>query len=1104
MALILKDMDSPKTRKTFDICRISIFIMILAGLSITANAQIKKGEKLMSQGAYSEAIKPLKRDFYGKDRNIAAGILLAKCYYQLRDYQEANDVLSQIDPAEMQNADDRRFLSDVYIVNDDYSSAYLNLIQLLSEDQSDDRTLLWLDKVGDLMKWDTIQTYSHTEIVKGINSIYNEYAPYLSNDGELWFVSDVSGIQTVFPASYDNQNLHLYYKTKLKSKGRNEVSRPSMLFKKRDYYYHDGPMANWKENTFALTLRDIDAPNGNLGIYFSTLSGAEEDIKPFIHNENYNTAHPTFTKDGSRIIFASDRPGGYGQMDLWYSDFKNDTWTEPRNMGPVINTPFSEVFPAYYKGRLYFSSDRMDMGYGALDVYYAAENESYSKVSNLRAPINSAYDDFSLTFLNTIEGYFSSNRKTGFGGDDIYSFTYRPEKVKIKESRFEIMEELPEGTFIEVYNSNDSLITRTVTTEETFFVLNDLHTGENYKMKVGGNKVSANTKIRLLSDGGKEINLFDQSESQVYPFELTGVNEVLETNPLSETDLLTHAIMGKIIAKEGTRINGIPVALKSSGGTVLGKSKTAKDGSFTINGASAGQAYFIETEGLSDYHEIDIYGTSGAITQSLVPASPNRFAYTRAAAPALWMETESIKVPNVFAIVLNNEPVEGETITLLDEKDTEILKPDMNEDGFMKFDTMRTGKAYRLNMPKRNLAMDDRLVLLDGNGDTSQTVRPFDANNFFFEYLIYKDYGRSETKQEALAELSKSMLKDNSGQTFKARISEYDLPGNTAFILRSMQGTHQDTVYSNSKGILIMNNILENLEYELELIDTTFSENKEIELFDANDAIVFDGSSEKKKLFRFALLDEYNAHLDKMDNDDESILKINLAGRLESKNGNNAQITIHGPGGKQLAQGYSNNSGMFNINDVTPMSSYVVISSDPDPKAILMVRIPESTDSLRVKRSKDGKFYVNMNASTKPELTLIDKNKEKVQVQEGARFALPAVYYAFNSYYLKLHSRNSLDKLVTLLKDNPDLRVEIQSHTDSRGPANYNSLLSQKRADAVSDYLQSSGIKSTRLEAIGKGETELTNRCKDGVNCDEDEHAANRRTEFVILGSDKK
>ena len=1097
-------MDSPIRLKSIAFYRMIIFVMVMIGCGFTANAQIKKGEKLMSEGAYSEAIKPLKKDFYGKDRNVAAGILLAKCYYQLRDYQEASDVLSQIDPDEMPTADDRRFLSDVFIVNDDFSSAYINLIQLLSEDQSDKRTLLWLDKVGDLLKWDSIPNFSNTEIVTGINSIYNEYAPYLVGDEEMWYVSDVAAIQTVFPASYNNQNLHLYYKTKLKSKSLNVVSRPSMLFKKRDYYYHDGPIARWNENTYALTLRDIEAPNGKLGIYFSTLSGVEEDIKPFKYNEKYNTAHPTFTKNGSRIIFSSDRPGGYGQMDLWYSDYINDEWTEPKNMGAIINTPFSEVFPTYYKGRIYFSSDRTDMGYGALDVYYASEIERYNKVTNLRAPVNSAYDDFGLTFLNTIEGYFSSNRKPGVGGDDIYAFTYSPEKLTINEITFEFLTPVLDGTIIEVYNSVDSLITTTTTTGSNFFKLNDLTTGEIYKMKVADKTISKDTKIRLLSENGQEVNTFDQSVYQIYPFELTGVNDVYDTKPLSETELLTYAIMGKIIAEEGTQINGIPVSLKNSGGVLLGKSKTAQDGTFTINGAKAGEHYTIETEGLDVYHEIDIYGNSGAITQSLVPSGQNRFAYTRAAAPAMWMESESIKVPNVFAIVLNNENVENETITLFDEQDTELMNPDINEDGFMKLDTMVTGKAYRLNMPQRDFAMDDRLVILDGNGDTSQTVRPFDANNFFFEYLIYKDYGKFETDQEAIAETNKSLLKNRAGQSFKAVIGKYDLPENTAFILRSLNGDRTDTVYSNSKGVITLDHILHDLEYELELLDTLFAEDKKIELFDEVDDLAFEGSSENRKTFRFTLLEKLNSYLTKQVVADQSILKVLIAGNMETKSSSNAQITISDKKGNTLAQGYPTQDGNFSIAGVTPMSSYVITSADPDPDAVLNIKLPDSNEYVRVKRNKDGSFNVNMQQTSKPELTLIDENKEKVQVREGARFSLSAVYYEFNSYYLKQNSRNSLDKLVTLLKDNPELRIEIQSHTDSRGPANYNNMLSQKRADGVAEYLKKAGIQADRLETVGKGETELTNRCKDGVNCDEDEHAANRRTEFIILGNDKK
>jgi outer membrane protein OmpA-like peptidoglycan-associated protein len=88
------------------------------------------------------------------------------------------------------------------------------------------------------------------------------------------------------------------------------------------------------------------------------------------------------------------------------------------------------------------------------------------------------------------------------------------------------------------------------------------------------------------------------------------------------------------------------------------------------------------------------------------------------------------------------------------------------------------------------------------------------------------------------------------------------------------------------------------------------------------------------------------------------------------------------------------------------------------------------------------------------------------------------------------------------MENNPGMIVEIQSHTDSRGPANYNLLLSHKRANGVVDYLVSKGISRDRLKAVGKGEKELTNKCSDGVPCSNPEHAKNRRTEFIILSNE--
>jgi outer membrane protein OmpA-like peptidoglycan-associated protein len=83
--------------------------------------------------------------------------------------------------------------------------------------------------------------------------------------------------------------------------------------------------------------------------------------------------------------------------------------------------------------------------------------------------------------------------------------------------------------------------------------------------------------------------------------------------------------------------------------------------------------------------------------------------------------------------------------------------------------------------------------------------------------------------------------------------------------------------------------------------------------------------------------------------------------------------------------------------------------------------------------------------------------------------------------------------------ENPTVDVEIKSHTDCRGAASYNMTLSEKRGKSVSDYLISKGISASRIKSLAFGETQLTNKCADGVPCTKAEHAANRRSEATIV-----
>lgn len=112
---------------------------------------------------------------------------------------------------------------------------------------------------------------------------------------------------------------------------------------------------------------------------------------------------------------------------------------------------------------------------------------------------------------------------------------------------------------------------------------------------------------------------------------------------------------------------------------------------------------------------------------------------------------------------------------------------------------------------------------------------------------------------------------------------------------------------------------------------------------------------------------------------------------------------------------------------------------------------------------------------------------------------LKNIHYDLDKYFLREESKKELNRLVQFMTDNPGVRVELRSHTDSRGSNSYNETLSQNRANAAVDYVVSQGIRRDRLVGKGYGETQLLNECADGVNCPEEKHQQNRRTEVKVI-----
>ena len=195
--------------------------------------------------------------------------------------------------------------------------------------------------------------------------------------------------------------------------GTYDASSDQFYFTRSDKKYDQDKKVHL--NIYSIKKTEIDQSKIALPLPFNT--------------KGYSTLHPAISPNGKRLFFASDRPGGFGGMDLYYVNIENGGFSDPINLGPDINTEGDEVFPyAYSEKQLFFSSNGRE-GIGNLDLFLAEHViEKRWETFILGKDINTKEDDFSFGIKEDLSmGYFSSDRAGGEGADDIYTFPFTPE-----------------------------------------------------------------------------------------------------------------------------------------------------------------------------------------------------------------------------------------------------------------------------------------------------------------------------------------------------------------------------------------------------------------------------------------------------------------------------------------------------------------------------------------------------------------------------------------------------------------------------------------------------------------------------------------------------
>ena len=250
-------------------------------------------------------------------------------------------------------------------------------------------------------------------------------------------------------------------------------------------------------------------------------------------------------------------------------------------------------------------------------------------------------------------------------------------------------------------------------------------------------------------------------------------------------------------------------------------------------------------------------------------------------------------------------------------------------------------------------------------------------------------------------------------------------------------------------------------------------------------------------IFDFLPLDEYNS-LSHLENVDQSVLTIPIQGQVfENQPGdlNKVQpVYIMDDEENLLALAYTSLEGNFSVPDIRPLSDYMFCVEEGDRELQLVIF---EGDQEHVIPIEDGLAKFSR-IPIQDAVRLVDENSEELFIREDEVFIIKNIYYRLDSANLNTVAEQQLGQLAKIMLCNTQVSIVLYSHTDSRGTVDYNNELSERRAQNAFKFLTGAQIEPKRIEAKGFGEMQLLNHCLDDADCDEKEHALNRRTEIKI------
>ena len=432
---------------------------------------------------------------------------------------------------------------------------------------NDSSVVKYIEDCDLALKWKKPNPKIKVANLKGLNSYYSDMSPYYYN-GKLIFSSSREEILILDKSGSTGEPYYRLYVADIDGLNATNVGQYHN-HEKRNHNITSLTFGDDENEVFYSTNQKIKKDSAHnispLKIYHSkNENGKWKEGKIIIATENdhINYAHPFYDKNTKMLFFTSNREGGFGGMDVYYVKREGNTWSVPINAGEGVNADGDELFPSFYGNELYFSSDRR-AGLGGLDIFSSTFlNQTFQTSENMKMPINTNYDDFGVTFIdsNFTLGYFTSNRKGTKGSDDIFAF-----RVEEKEAKIVYLS----GVAIDALTGNELTNTLITLTDDDGVELGSVETDNNGQYF-----------LELIAD--KKYNILAENDNYF------SVNKTLTTSDNKneyELDLVAHRkgdvkLIGKVVDDETIEtIKGVKVTIISNDKTPI-LNETKANGTF--------------------------------------------------------------------------------------------------------------------------------------------------------------------------------------------------------------------------------------------------------------------------------------------------------------------------------------------------------------------------------------------------------------------------------------------------------------------------------------------------------------------------------------------